>query len=236
MFLSIVLIRTPEYSFAVLKIVAAMYLFNLLVLSQGRLPERIVVPLVLIAVIVWREKFFLESFSRFKKKLNLLFLLPIVALASVTLDKTIKAINYEQNFKNSMNVDFLGYERIIKFKPNKRIIAFSSFYSSLITTVSPMEKTSNVPEIWTKTIPIGWSLKPPKTYDQIESMNLTPELFRSVAHGDAYLAVGNIEEIMLVNQYLKEHYSIEVEWPTAQFVFNDTGLGIWEVKSYSYVD
>jgi hypothetical protein len=99
-----------------------------------------------------------------------------------------------------------------------------------------MVASEDLPKIWNDLIVVGWVNRSPEYEKNLASLGISQDLFTSIAAGDAYLAVGDLEDLQMVDQFLREHRKIAVDWPEAPFVFNDTGLGIWKVESFSYIE
>jgi hypothetical protein len=99
-----------------------------------------------------------------------------------------------------------------------------------------MQAPSSLPAIWRDLIFIGWENKTPEFNKRIKDYGLTPDLFTSIANGDAYLATwfspGDDYEVTNVSKFLREHKNIKVAWGPDPFVFSDAGLGIWRVEKY----
>lgn len=133
----------------------------------------------------------------------------------------------------------LGIEKIYYFKPEKPIVAFSSFYSPLLKTLDPLDAPSDLPPIWNKLILVGWENKTPEFNQRLAEYGLTPDLFTSIAVGDAYLATyqdPNIGfEVHHGSIYLREHKNIEVIWERQPMVYSDAGLAIWRANDFKVI-
>ncbi len=133
----------------------------------------------------------------------------------------------KQWWKNVREDKKLGFDRVLSYKPDRPIIAFSSFYSPLITT---LDLTENDPdEIFTKMIYINWTVGSEEFENNLERLNIDRNLFTSIARQEAYLATSRIEELQMVDRYLRQHHNIRPIWDKAPFVFSDTGLGVWKI-------
>jgi hypothetical protein len=206
-------------------------------LSLGKLPERIYWPVGFVAIAtfiflaIFQSKFILTL-----KRSNAIFLAVILAaLGLINLNQQIDLIHGEQWWKNAQVNRSKGFERLLSYESDKPIVAFSSFYSPLFKTSGPMVASEDLPQIWNDLIVVGWVNRSPEYENNLASLGISQDLFTSIAMGDAYLAVGDLEDLQMVDQFLREHRKIAVDWPAAPFVFNDTGLGIWKVESFSYI-
>lgn len=228
----------------VYEILAYFILLNIIfisVLFLGKLPERIFWPLAIIslfsifAITLSREpsrnSYQIEDLIKLKSVFSLLLLVLFLNISNY-----FNLIKEEYWWKSTVNNKDKGFERLANFETDKPIIAFSSFYSPIFKTANPHSGPALLPQIRKDLIIVGWVNQSPSYQKNLVDLGLTADLFTSIAYGDAYLAIGQIEELQMVNQYLREHKNIEVEWPVAPFVFSDTGLGIWKVEGYKYID
>jgi len=202
------------------------------ILLMGKLPERLVWPIGFVALTSF---IFIRIKENNYKIKRVHFLLPILTIFIVFL-----SINFSQDlikqenwWKTASQEKILGLERIINFQSDKPIIAFASFYNYIWKTSSPLNGPSDLPDIWNHIIPIGWISQSPDMNRHLEELGIGEDLFTSIAEGNAYLAVSNIEELQMVSEFLREHKDIEIEWPEAPFVFDDSGFAIWKVKQAS---
>jgi hypothetical protein len=218
-----------------------MFTIYLIVLLMGKLPDRIFWPATIVGLLSFFSLIVLKQ-ERLEKSVSsrshwgtalfsaLLFfgVLNIISYANL--------INEAKWWKSVGANNAQGFNRILDFKSDRPIVAFSSFYSPLYQTASPADGPTKLPQIRKDLVVVGWVNRSPDYEANLERLGLSQDLFTSIAEGDAYLAVGDIEDLQMVDQFLREHRNIAVKWPQAPFVFNDTGLGIWKVESFSYLN
>lgn len=194
----------------------------------GKLPERIHWPISFIFLISMIVLFFdSKYFRRFNFKTLLILVLPIILFSINLFRQDYQSIIENQWWKKVREERVLGFDRVLAYKPDKPIIAFSSFYSPLITTLDL--KSNNPDDIFSSMIYINWLVGSEEYNNHLKSLGIEKNLFISIAKQEAYLATSRIEELQMVNQYLIEHHDIEPIWDIAPFVFSDTGLGIWKI-------
>lgn len=219
-------------------------LFLFLILSVGRLPERVFFPFMFIAMIT--PLFILQKDSFVRGKLVkvrrshsffLALLLIVITTFSLNVYNDYNEVKGEQWWKSVKSDRVLGIERVLSFSPDLPIIAFSSFYTKLMKTLSPVTPPDQVDKIWQSIIPISWAIRSPAMDEKIKNLNLDEDLFLSVALGDAVIATSNhLHEIDLMNRYYRQIYRLEVQWAASPYIYDDTGLGIWKIESYETVD
>ena len=213
----------------------------LITLLMGKLPERIFWPATIVSLLSFFSVFLLKQ-EELDKSISARSHWGTALFSALLFFGVLNIISYvnlinEAKWWKSVRVDNAqGFNRILDFKSDRPIVAFSSFYSPLYQTASPADGPAKLPQIRKDLIVVGWVNRSQDYEANLERLDLSQDLFTSIAEGDAYLAVGNIEDLQMVNQFLREHRNIEVEWPQAPFVFNDTGLGIWKVESFSYIN
>lgn len=226
------------------EILAYFALLNLIffsVLWLGKLPERIFWPLSIVslfslfAITLYGDKNKNMVPPKSSIKLKVLFSLLLLFLF-LSMSNYYSLIKHESWWKSTVANKDKGFERLIAFESDKPIVAFSSFYSPVFRTADPKLGPALLPQIRKDLIIVGWVNQSPSYQNNLEDLGLTNDLFTSIAFGDAYLAIGQIEELQMVDQFLREHKNIEVQWPVAPFVFNDTGLGIWKVEGFKYLN
>lgn len=245
-FALIILVFKPSKFIHTFFYISIIYFFFLAVLSMGRLPERVILPILFLASI----SFLALNFKDFNtnsplkdngKKFSDLFTTSstifLFVLVSVNVNNLYQQIDRERWWKSAQEKKILGFENILSYNPDKPIIAFSSFYSPLMKTHSPTRPSSQTQEIWRNVVPIGWSMGTPEALAKLESLGLSDDLFTSIAEGKAYLATSDhVTEIDYVNRYFRQHRNINVTWSAGPFVFNDSGLGIWRIESFEQIE
>ncbi len=209
-------------------ITSIFFLFLFMVYLLGKMPDRIFWPLGFVYLLAIAGHF--VSFNQIKignVKNLLVSALAAIGLAGYLAINTFQTASDTQWWKTVREDGAQGFDRVLEFESDKPIVAFSTFYSPLIQTLDP--KSSQVDQIFRDMVYINWATRSPDSKHHLASLSLAPDLFSSVATGDAYLATSRIEELQMVNQYLIEHHQIEPVWDVAPFVFSDTGLGIWKI-------
>lgn len=201
--------------------------FIFLVYLLGKLPDRIFWPSVFIfltsILIFFRPRKYegewtLKGFT---------MLLPIVVFVLISSFAQYKEIVDLQWWKSVKENKTMGFDRVLEFKTDKPIIAFSSFYSPLIQSLNP--RSNEVEQIFKDMVYLNWATRSTNFNQHLDNLKLERNLFTSIAEGKAYLATSDIEELQMVNQYLIEHHGVEPIWDVAPFIFSDTGLGIWKI-------
>ncbi len=223
------------------EVIAFFLLLNVIFVSilwMGKLPDRIFWPLTIISLF---SIFSINLNRTVSKKSENAFalgvLLPsLIIILFINMSNYFDLIKEERWWQSTVGNRDKGFERVVHFETDKPIVAFSSFYSPLFRTADPKLGPKYLPQIRRDLIIVGWVNRSPAYENNIKNLGLSQDLFTSVALGDAYLAIGQIEDLQMVNQYLIENKNIEVTWPSAPFVFSDTGLGIWKVKEFRYID
>jgi len=221
-----------------------LYIINFYILSLGRIPERVLLPLVYIFIIsiIMMLYFYTDtnkkdvtikaSKSKFVGVLSLVILLYILVLDSMN-NSYIK-VNNEFWWKEAGEKSLQNFDNILNFVPDKPIIAFSSFYSTLMKTYSPTRSPITTEPIWRNIILIGWTIKSPEMSHRLEELGINNDLFSSFLTSEAYLATSERDkEIKLVDRYLAEHSNSYVIWEVSPLVFNGTGVEIIEVDTQS---
>ncbi len=221
-------IKKVEISKLIVFTVGILTLFYAILL-MGKLPERLVWPIGFVAL----ASFIFITFHKSDKSIKTLSastLIVIFLIFFASMNFYQRLMEQENWWKTSAQEQFLGVERLLGYQSDKPIVAFPSFYNYIWNTSSPLVDSKNAPDIWHKMIPIGWLNQSPDMNHYLKELGIEEDLFTSIAKGDAYLAVGNIEELQMVDQYLREHRNLEVNWPVSSFVFNDSGFEIWRVE------
>jgi len=225
---------------------AFIYAVFLLILSLGRIPDRVLwsisfTLLISIGLILFQQyadKDLLDNHSESHSPSSIKSLaLGLTYLFIFTnLYNDYIRVDQEMWWKYAKQKEILGFERILNFETDKPIIAFSSFYSALAKTYSPTKPPMQSEDIWKNMITFGWTVRSPENNNRIDELGLSEDLLTSVARGDAYLATGDaMMEIDFLNRYFKQHRYIKVQWATGPFVYNDSGLGIWSVESFEII-
>ena len=218
-----------------------MFMIYSIVLLMGKLPDRIFWPATIVSLLSFFSLFLLKQ-EELDKSVSSRSHWGTALLSALLFFGVLNIISYanlinEANWWKSAGANnYQGFSRILDFRSDRPIVAFSSFYSPLYQTASPVDGPAKLPQIRKDLIVVGWVNRSPDYEANLERLGLSQDLFTSIAEGDAYLAVGDIEDLQMVDQFLREHRNIAVKWPQAPFVFNDSGLGIWKVESFSYLD
>lgn len=223
----------------ILKLFTVYILLNiilLIILAMGKLPERILWPLLIVVLFtLFLSRLMANDRSEylfFKKSFSKIIMPIFVILLIINVFNHLSIIRAEFWWKHAVENREKGFDRIISYTPDKPIVSFSSFYSPLFKLSNPLLGPTQQPNIREKLIIIGWPNQSPSYINNLTNLGISEDLFMSIAEGEAYLAIGKIEDLQMVDQYLQENKGIKVNWPVAPFVFSDTGLGIWKVDSY----
>jgi hypothetical protein len=224
---------------------ASIYGVYILILSQGRIPERVLWPasfaiLISIGIILVQQHVDKVPVNKKLEPLSLeKSIVLIVGLFYVLIFGNLynQYLQVEQElwWKKAKENEILGFERVLSYDPDKPIVAFSSFYDPLAKTHSPAKPPSQTDSIWKSMILTSWLGRTPELNKEIIRLGLSQDLFTSIAEGDAYLAVSRMEDLKLVSEFLRQHRYIEVDWAKTPFIYSDTGLGIWKVENYELI-
>jgi len=225
--------------------------FGILLLGE-RLPERVFWPLTFIALATLVTTVITGENEQLFKKFNssriinyeLLVFVTLLALLLPLSHRLFLAhqsyIAYDQWWKKAPQQQILGIDKVFYYQPDKPIVAFSSFYNGFVKTMDPMQSPSSLPALWNNLIFIGWDNKTPEFNKRLKNYGLAPDLFTSIAKGDAYLATWknpiNNYEVSNVSIFLREHNNIEVIWEPAPFIFSDVGLAIWRAEKFQVIE
>lgn len=228
-------------SFVITLYLLVFYFLNLYILSLGRIPDRVLLPLVFIfilSIIIINVNLQTTDNKQLhydkRSKINFFSLCTLSLIFGIfiinTMVNTYYKVDGEIWWKQSADKQILNFDKVLNFAPDRPIIAFSSFYSTLMKTHSPTKPPSKTEEIWKHMILIGWAIKSPEMLEQLDSVEISEDLFSSLIEDKVYLATSDhAKEIYLVNKYLTEHTDSTVSWSTGPIIYNDTGLGIWKV-------
>ncbi len=130
---------------------------------------------------------------------------------------------------------FIEASEVNKFKNydyEKPIVVFSTFYTQLENTQNPLNVTPEDKKIWSQTVEIGWNLFEPEYLSHIKNLELSEDLFSSVAQGDAYVGTTSHFELEVLSEYLRQHRNLKVTWvllPIAEYRQSLSGLSVWKV-------
>lgn len=224
--------------------------FGILLLGE-RLPERVFWPFTFVAlasliatVAMKKDEQLFKNFVS-SKYINY-ELTSFVILLALFLPLSHKLFMVHQKYidndlwwKVAPEQQILGIEDLYYYEPDKPIVAFSNFYNGFVKTMDPMQAPSSLSAIWRNLIFIGWDNRTPEFNERIKDYGLTPDLFTSVAKGEAYLATWNNSsdtfEVNNVSIFLREHKNVEVIWEPSPFISSDAGLVIWRAKDYVFI-
>lgn len=226
-------------------LLSASYL--MILLFGERLPERVFWPLTFVALATLIGTI-LVNYSNFQGFTNFGFasniLLGVAALIFIFTFSDLFKLHQKKVYtdlwwKVAAEQNILGIEKVYNFKPDKPVVAFFSFYENFRKTLDPLDAPSELPAIWKDLILIGWENKTPEFNKRLLENGLTPDLFTSVALGDAYLATwtnpSDNFEAGNGSIYLREHKNIEVIWDSEPVVFSDAGLIIWRAADFEVI-
>jgi hypothetical protein len=221
--------------------------FGILLLGE-RLPERVFWPFTFVALSTLIATIIMSSdeqiFKRFSNsKLATYEVLSFAALLILIFPLSNNLFILYQNkidsqlwWKVAAEQKILNIDRVYYYEPDKPVVAFFSFYENFRKTMDPMQGPSSLPAIWSNLILIGWENKSPEFNERLKDYGLTPDLFTSVATGDAYLATwtnpSNNFEVGNASTFMREHKNIEIIWEPVPFVFSDSGLAIWRAEDF----
>jgi hypothetical protein len=116
-----------------------------------------------------------------------------------------------QDYQNVVCTEDL--EKLLEFNYQKPIVAFSGFYTPIQKCTLPFDDYIKDKYFWNNLVPLGWTVNSPSDIEHRDKLELSSDLFTSVAQGDAYLAVGDIFQLQMASEYLREHHGISVIWP-----------------------
>ncbi len=221
--------------------------FAILLLGE-RLPERVFWPFTFVALATLVATIVMNKDEQVHKRLSTLKtisyeLVSLVALLILLFPLSKNLFLLHQNYIDSQlwwqvapDQKILNIDKVYYYQPDKPVVAFFSFYENFRKTMDPMQGPSSLPAIWNNLIFIGWENKTPEFNQRLKDYGLAPDLFTSIATGDAYLATWtNPSDNFEVNNgsiFLREHRNIEVIWEPAPFVFSDSGLAIWRAEDF----
>jgi hypothetical protein len=213
-------------------------------LFLGSVPERVFYPILFLAIIFSAFSFFIinseSSALRILKEIKYLYasilifiLIGVLSLQLITNTRDI--LNSQRNLmlenKNYQNVVCKGaLDTIFSYNYEKPIVAFSSFYTPIQMCTLPLGNYYKNKYFWNNMILLGWSVNSTSYLQQIEKLELAPDLVTSIAEGKAYLAVGENIQIQIISEYLRQHHEIEVVWPEVPEVYAGH-MQVWSVLS-----
>jgi hypothetical protein len=196
-------------------------------LFVGSIPERVFYPTLLLASIFSALVFFTyhkkTSTNLFYKKINknfytISFSIILVTLSSalilnakIVVDSQQSLMLENQDYQNVVCTEDL--EKLLEFNYEKPIVAFSGFYTPIQTCTLPFDDYLKDKYFWNNLVPLGWTVNSPSYIEHRDKLELSSDLFTSVAQGEAYLAVGDIFQLQMASEYLREHHGIGVIWP-----------------------
>lgn len=224
---------------------AIIYVILLLILNMGRIPDRLIMPIFFLAMstlAIMLFKFDSRILENGNSQKFPMFLISAISsfffvLVSLNLYNKYLEIDEEYWWKSAGKNRISGFDRVLEYKPDRPIIAFSSFYSALLKTHSPTKPPSQTEDIWKNMILVGWTIRSPEMDKKLEASSIDEDLFTSIASQRAYLATSDhLVEIAYITTYLKQHKYIDIEWAVGPFIYNDTGLGIWKIESFEPID
>lgn len=235
----------PKRFFHIFVYLSLLYSILIFILSLGRIPERVLWPLifvVLISLSITLLKSNTQDIDRNNRNSFLQYSTPLALSGFYILifmnlyDQYLK-IDEERWWKIAKQEKIYGFEKVLEYEPEKPIIAFSSFYSVLMKTHSPTKPPSQTEEIWRNMILIGWTIRSPELDKKIHTLGLSDDLFTSILNKDAYLATSDhLTEVAYLNRYFRQHRYAKADWGKGPFVFNETGLGIWQIDSFEPIE
>ncbi len=224
----VLLNREKKYVKNILIYTLLFFIFIFLVYLLGKIPNRIFWPLgfvflLSVAGVIAKPAEANYFNSRIPVALSVLTL-SITFLMAFNVNMEINNLQWWKQVKEEK---VQGFDRVLNFKSDKPIVAFSSFFSPLIDLLDP--SSSDVDQIFRDMVYINWATRTPDYNTHLANLDLNRNLFTEIAKGNAYLGTANLEELQMVNQYLIEHHQVEPVWDVAPFVYSDTGLGIWQI-------
>lgn len=162
------------------------------------------------------------------------FIIGLITISIIISLQQRQNIIAESSWRDQTFIEEKGISRVLNYDFERPVVAFSSFYSQIEKTYNPAVPKSMNSGLRSKMIRLGWGFFEPSYLEWVETFNLSPDLFSSVATGDAYLGSANIFEVQVVTQYLKEKHGMIVTWERSPFVWSDTLLSVWRVQSVEY--
>jgi hypothetical protein len=212
------------------------FIFSLffLILSQGRLPYRVVMPILMVALLAFIAEATLKSDVLGSKKM----ILAVIAVPFLFLQvqEFLPVLKEERKLQAVRGVDLYEFNRLLEYSPDKPVIAFSSFYSVLMKTYAPSVGPANADNIYRNLVLVGWTIRSGANDEYLNELGVSENLFDSIAFEDAYLATGEHElELKMVSRYLRQNRNIDIKWELAPHSYNQTGLGVWKVESFTYL-
>lgn len=201
-----------------------------LVLIMGRLPYRIVMPVLFVGLLVFIANSRLNSLKMNRwRELSVLLVVPLLVFH---LNEFRPIFNEEMKLQAAREVDLYEFNRLLEYKPDRPVVVFSSFYSVLMKTFSPSTGPEMADDFYRNLIFIGWAIRSETHNEYLSQIGISENLFDSIASGEAFLATGDHEvELKLVARYLRQHSDVDISWEPGPFVYNQSGLGVWKVRN-----